>query len=42
MSTVLQVIGAVTITVGATLISLPTGLIVGGIFAILIGISLGR
>jgi hypothetical protein len=42
MKTTLQIIGAVSITVGAGLLSIPAGLIVGGIFAILVGIGLGR
>lgn len=42
MKDVLQIGGAVLVTVGAGLIALPAGLIVGGIFAILIGISMER
>lgn len=42
MSNALQILGASTITVGAALISLPVGLIVGGVFAVLIGLALGR
>jgi hypothetical protein len=42
MSTTLQIIGAVAVTVGAGLLSIPAGLIVGGVFAIFIGIALGR
>lgn len=42
MKNLLQLSGAVLVTVGAGIISLPAGLIVGGIFAILIGISLER
>jgi hypothetical protein len=42
MSTTLQIIGAVTVTVGALLLSIPVGLIVAGAFAILIGLSLGK
>jgi hypothetical protein len=42
MKDLLQVGGAVLVTVGASLIALPAGLIVGGIFAILIGLSLER
>ena len=42
MSNILQVIGAVAITAGAALISLPVGLIVGGVFMVLIGLALGR
>lgn len=42
MKNLLQLGGAVLVTVGAGIISLPVGLIVGGVFAILIGISLER
>ena len=42
MSNILQVAGAVAITAGATLISIPVGLIVGGVFMVLIGLALGR
>lgn len=39
MSSIIQVAGAIAITVGAFLIAIPAGLIVGGIFAILIGLA---
>jgi hypothetical protein len=42
MSDIMQLGGAVLITVGAGLIYVPAGLVVGGIFAILIGLSLER
>jgi hypothetical protein len=42
MSNILQITGAVAITAGAVLISLPVGLIVGGAFMVLIGLALGR
>jgi hypothetical protein len=42
MSNILQIAGAVAITAGAVLISLPVGLIVGGVFLVLIGLALGR
>lgn len=42
MSTTLQVAGAVTVTVGVTLLSIPIGIIIGGAFMILIGLALGR
>lgn len=42
MNNLLQLGGAVLVTVGAGIISLPAGLIVGGVFAILIGIGLER
>jgi hypothetical protein len=42
MKDLLQIGGAVLVTVGAGLIAIPAGLIVGGVFAILIGISMER
>lgn len=42
MSTTLQIAGAVAITAGSVLISVPAGLIVGGIFLVLIGVAIGR
>ena len=42
MSTVLQVSGAVAVTVGVVLLSIPVGVIIGGAFMILIGLALGR
>jgi hypothetical protein len=42
MSNLLQIGGAVLVTAGAALIALPLGLIIGGVFAILIGISMER
>jgi hypothetical protein len=39
ISTILQVAGFVAVTVGAGLIFLPAGLIVGGAFLILIGLA---
>lgn len=42
MSTVLQVSGAVAVTVGVALLSIPVGVIIGGAFMILIGLALGR
>lgn len=42
MSTVLQLVGAVAITAGATLIFPPAGLIVGGLFALLIGLAVSK
>ena len=42
MKTTIQIIGAVSITIGAGLLSIPAGFIVGGVLAILIGIGLGR
>jgi hypothetical protein len=42
MGTILQIAGALAITAGACIISLPVGIIVGGVFAIVIGIAIGR
>lgn len=42
MSTILQVAGAAAITAGAALIFPPLGFIVGGIFAILIGLAVSK
>ena len=42
ISTILQVSGATAIALGAFFISIPAGLIVGGVLAIMIGIALGR
>jgi hypothetical protein len=42
MSTTLQIAGAVAITAGSALISLPAGLIVGGVFAIMVGLAIGK
>lgn len=42
MSTSLQIAGAVAITVGAILLSVPVGLIVGGVLLVVIGIAIGR
>lgn len=41
MSTTLQIIGTAAIVAGACLISIPAGLIVGGVLVIVIGIALG-
>jgi hypothetical protein len=42
MSTVVQVIGMVAVTAGACLFSLPVGLIVGGVFLVVVGFALGK
>jgi hypothetical protein len=42
MATVLQVVGMVAITVGATLLWAPAGLIVGGLFLLVTGFALGK
>jgi len=42
MSTILQLAGALAITGGVSLLSIPAGLIIGGIFAILIGVAVSK
>jgi hypothetical protein len=42
MATVLQVAGMVGVTAGALLLSIPGGLIVGGVFLLVIGFALGK
>jgi hypothetical protein len=42
MSTVLQIAGVVTITTGVLLVSIPVGIIVGGVFLTVIGFALGK
>ena len=42
MSATLQIIGTAAIVAGASLISIPAGLIVGGVLVIVIGIALGN
>ena len=39
---ILQILGALSVSVGAGLIYLPLGLIVGGVFTVLFGLSLER
>lgn len=42
MSTILQVAGAIAITAGCALIFPPLGFIIGGCFAILIGLAVSK
>jgi hypothetical protein len=42
MATILQVTGMTAITVGALLISVPAGLVVGGVFLLVVGFALGK
>jgi hypothetical protein len=42
MSDVLQLVGATAITVGVLMLSVPAGIIVGGIFLVLVGLSVVR
>jgi len=42
MATVLQVVGMVAITAGAVLLSIPAGLVVGGLFLLVTGFALGK
>lgn len=42
ISSTLQIVGAAAITVGALLVSIPAGIIVGGVFVLMIGLAVGR
>lgn len=42
MSLALQLIGVTAVTVGVLLVSIPVGIIVGGVVLTLIGFALGR
>jgi hypothetical protein len=42
MSDVLQLVGATAITVGVLMLSVPAGIIVGGVFLVLVGLSVVR
>jgi hypothetical protein len=42
MATVLQVAGMAGITAGAFLLSIPAGLVVGGVFLLVVGFALGK
>jgi hypothetical protein len=42
MATVLQVVGMAGITAGAFLLAVPAGLIVGGVFLLVVGFALGK
>lgn len=42
MATVLQVAGMVGVTAGAFLLAVPAGLIVGGVFLLVVGFALGK
>jgi hypothetical protein len=42
MATVLQVAGMAGITVGAFLLAVPAGLVVGGLFLLVVGFALGK
>jgi hypothetical protein len=42
MSTVLQVAGMAGITAGAFWLAVPAGLIVGGVFLLVVGFALGK
>jgi hypothetical protein len=42
MATVLQVAGMSAVTVGALLISVPVGLVVAGVFLLVIGFVIGK
>jgi hypothetical protein len=42
MATILQVLGALGISIGAALIFIPAGIILAGIFSVLFGLALER
>lgn len=42
MATVLQIVGMAAVTAGAVLVSVPAGLIVGGVFLLVVGFALGK
>jgi hypothetical protein len=42
MATAIQIAGMVGITAGALLLSVPAGLIVGGVFLLVAGFALGK
>ena len=42
MATSLQVVGMVAVPAGALLFSIPVGLIVGGVFVLVVGFALGK
>lgn len=42
MANTLQLIGAAAITAGATIVSIPAGLVVGGILLILLGVAVRK
>jgi hypothetical protein len=42
MATTLQVAGMAGITVGAFLLAAPAGLIVGGVFLLVVGFAIGK
>ena len=42
MATVLQVAGMVGVTAGVLLLSVPAGLVVGGLFLLVAGLALGK
>ena len=42
MGSVLQVVGAITISVGVALWSVPAALIVGGVFVLIAGLAVSR
>jgi hypothetical protein len=42
MATAIQVAGMVAVTAGALVLSVPAGLIVGGVFLLIAGLALGK
>lgn len=42
MSNIMQITGVILITFGASLFSIPLGIVVGGLFLTLVGLALGK
>ena len=42
MAAILQVVGMASVTAGALLVAVPAGLIVGGVFLLVVGFALGK
>jgi hypothetical protein len=42
MANTLQLVGAASVTIGATMLSLPAGFLVGGILLMLLGIAIRK
>jgi len=42
MATILQVVGMASVTAGALLFSIPAGLVIAGVFLLVVGFALGK